>query len=316
MRNLVRPPSHAGGAYAADPADLQREVEGYFHARNGPRALGARAAGAQRTLRAIVSPHIDLHRGGPTYAWAYQRLVRQCPADVFVIFGTAHQPMRQWFGISRKDFATPLGVVRTDRGFAERLARHLASSAAGRLIDPLEDEPAHQREHSIEFQAVFLQYLLGGKRPFQIVPILVSSFYEFIAAGCQPDASPEIVAFIAAVKAAAAEHEGQVGYIGGVDLAHIGPDFGDQRLLDKQRLSQLANDDRTLLERVCRADAAGMFRHVAAHDDRNRVCGLAPLYVLLEVIRPAVGELLRYEQAVDQRGLSCVSFASAAFYDR
>jgi hypothetical protein len=35
----------------------------------------------------------------------------------------------------------------------------------------------------------------------------------------------------------------------------------------------------------------------------------------LEVLRPTVAEMLRYEQAVDPDGLSCVSFASVAFYD-
>ena len=190
-----------------------------------------------------------------------------------------------------------------------------SNRCAGRLIDSLEDEPAHRLEHSIEFQAIFLQYVLGGRRPLRIVPILVSSFYELIAEGSHPEAAPEIVAFIAALKAAAAEYQGQVGYIAGVDLAHVGPDFGDPQRLDARRLAQLARDDQKLLNRVCRGDADGMFRHVAAQGDANRICGLSPLYVLLEVIRPAVGEMLRYDQAVDPGGLSCVSYASAAFYE-
>jgi AmmeMemoRadiSam system protein B len=314
-RNLVRPASHAGRAYADDPAELRRELKGYFHAPKGPGSRGPAAADEDRILRAIVSPHIDPGRGGPTYAWAYQRLAWQCPAELFVILGTAHHPLRQWFAVSRQDFATPLGVVETDRDFVDKLAGHLAESVAGRLIDPLEDESAHRVEHSIEFQAVFLQYLLGPRRPLRIVPILVSSFYEFIAAGCQPDASPEIAAFIAALKATVAEHPGHVGYIGGVDLAHIGPEFGDPQRLGVRRLAQLAGDDRELLQRICRTDARGMFRHVAAQDDGNRICGLAPLYVLLEAIGPASGELLRYDQAVAPGGLACVSFASAAFYE-
>jgi hypothetical protein len=316
MRNLLRPASHAGSAYAEDPARLRRELQGYFRAAHGPAVAASKAARTKRTLRAIVSPHIDPYRGGPAYARAYQPLAQQCPAELFVIIGTAHHRLRQWFAVSRRDFATPLGVVPTDRAFGDNLARHLASSAAGRLIDPWQDESAHRLEHSIEFQAIFLQYMLGGKRPLRIVPILVSSFYEFIADGSHPDASPQIAAFIAALKAAVAEHPGPVGFIGGVDLAHVGPGFGDPHRVDPRRLAQLARDDRMLLDRVCRGDADGMFRHVAAQGDANRICGLAPLYVLLEVIRPAVGELLGYDQAVDPTGLSCVSYASAAFYDQ
>ena len=286
-----------------------------FTLATAPERPDARAAGANRALRAIVSPHIDPHRGGPAYAWAYQRLAQQCPADLFVIIGTAHHRIRQWFAVSRRDFATPLGVVQTDRDFVDSLARHLASSAAGRLIDPLEDESAHRLEHSIEFQAIFLQYCWAAGGRCGSFPSWSARFTSSSPRAAIPIASPEIAAFIAALKAAAAEYPGQVGYIAGVDLAHVGPDFGDPQRLDARRLAQLARDDQKLLERVCQGDATAMFRHVAAQGDANRICGLSPLYVLLEVIRPAVGELLRYDQAVDPRGLSCVSYASAAFYD-
>ena len=57
-----------------------------------------------------------------------------------------------------------------------------------------------------------------------------------------------------------------------------------------------------------------MLDHVARHDDAHRICGLSPTYVLLETIRPSRGELLRYDQAVEPDGTSCVSFASMAFW--
>ena len=36
---------------------------------------------------------------------------------------------------------------------------------------------------------------------------------------------------------------------------------------------------------------------------------------MLRVTQPKRGELLRYDQAVELDGTSCVSFASLAFYD-
>jgi AmmeMemoRadiSam system protein B len=222
--------------------------------------------------------------------------------------------MRQLACVSQKDFQTPLGVVQTDRQFAERMAEHLAGSVAGRELDLLEDETAHRHEHSIEFQVVFLQYLLGGKREFRIVPILVGSFQEFITEGISPDQTPELEALVAAIRAAAAAHGPGVCYVSGADLAHVGRRFGDEWLLDRGRLDEQEEDDRRLLEAACGGDAAAVFEHVARQEDRRRICGLGPTYLMLRAVEPARGRLLRYDQAVEEDGTSCVSFASVAYY--
>ena len=39
---------------------------------------------------------------------------------------------------------------------------------------------AHRFEHSIELQALLLQYVLAPRRPFCIVPVLTGSFDEFL----------------------------------------------------------------------------------------------------------------------------------------
>lgn len=314
MATPVRPAFHAGGAYADEPEELRSQLAGLFTAKNGPGPGDPEPTANGQKLCAVVSPHIDFHRGGPTFAWAYQRIAKQSEADLFVIFGTAHSPMDQLFTITRKDFATPLGTVKTDRDFIDTLAARLASDPAGRQLDLFEDELVHRHEHSIEFQAVFLQYLLGAKRPFTIVPILVGSFHRFIGNGGQPHQSPEVGAFVQAMRAMAEQYPGRVCFISGADLAHIGQRFGDPWLLDQKRLADQATDDRQLLQTACRGDGDGFFEHIAHCDDRSRICGLAPTYVMLRAVSPARGELLQYDQAVEPDGTSCVSFASLAFY--
>lgn len=313
LSSPVRSPSHAGGAYPEEPDVVQKQLAEFFTCDGGPGALDGGTTADGSPLRGIVSPHIDLRRGGPTYAWAYREVVRRGDADLFVIFGTAHNPMQELFCVSRKDFDTPLGTVRTDQAFIDRLARHLASSVAGGQVDPFEDELVHRFEHSIEFQAMFLQYVLGGRREFRIVPVLVGSFHEFLAEERQPDQSPEVQAFLAAVKAAADQHGGKVCYVAAADFAHIGPRFGDPWKVDQKRLEQQSQLDRRLLEAVCRCDAAGLFSEVARQEDRSRICGLAPTYVMLKLIDSGRGELLKYDQTVEADGSSCVSFASVAF---
>ncbi len=320
----ARPAAHVGQAYADDPDQLRADMAAMFADPNGPGAIGGGASGdpetAQgsngRSLCGVVAPHIDFERGGPVFAWAYEKILRQSDADLFVVFGTAHNPMHNLFCATRKDFETPLGTVRTDRRFIDRLAEELASSVAGRQIDLFEDEIVHRYEHSIEFQTTFLQFILGDRREFRIAPILVGSFHEFIAEHSQPDDSPEVQAFLAAMQAAVADYPGKVCFVSGADLAHIGRRFGDEWAVDSERLRTQADDDRKLLDTVCRGDAAAFFEHVAGQSDRSRICGLPPTYTMLRVMQTGDGELLKYSQAVEPDESACVSFAGLAFYGK
>ena len=78
-----------------------------------------------------MSPHIDFQRGGAAFAWAYDRVVAESDAELFVILGTAHTPLHGLFSVSSKDFATPLGTARTDREFVAALAKRLNGRTAG-----------------------------------------------------------------------------------------------------------------------------------------------------------------------------------------
>ena len=324
LNNPVRPAAHAGAAYAGTEDALRQQLHDLFTSPQGPGApretIATNGAAGQGTngqdaLGGVLSPHIDLRRGGPWFAWAYKKIVEESQADRFVIFGTAHTPMRNLFSVSRKHFQTPLGTVSTDKKFVARLQARLGASAAGKELNLAADEMAHRHEHSIEFQTLFLQYLLGESRKFEIVPVLVGSFHDFVRQGTQPADSPIFQAFVTAMRETAAEYAGRVLYISAGDLAHIGQRFGDRNLLDRPRLEAQSSDDLELLDCASRCDAAGFFKHVAAQQDRNRICGLSPIYTLLEVLQPRRGELLKYGQAVDQDATSCVSFASMAFYE-
>lgn len=313
LKSPVRPAFHAGGAYADEPEELIEQLDELFTADDGPGALQPASSAEKQDLHGLISPHIDPHRGGTTYAWAYKQAAERCPADLFVIFGTAHAPLGQWFSVTRKDFETPLGPVPTDRSYIASLERHLASSVAGRQVALFADEIVHRTEHSIEFQSVFLRHVLG-ERPFRIVPILIGSFQEFIAQREQPADAPEIHAFVAALRAAEADYPGRVCYISAADLAHLGQRFGDEHLLEEGRLRLQRQDDLRLLKHASACDAQAWFSHVASQGDAHRICGLAPTYIFLEMVRPSRGELLRYDQAVEPDGTSCVSFASMAFW--
>jgi AmmeMemoRadiSam system protein B len=296
----------AGRSYAGTLRSLCAQLEQFFLATDGAGLPATRNGDSPERLRGILSPHIDYQRGGPVYTWAYKELVERSPADTFVILGVAHQYCGRRFALTRKDFETPLGLVPTDRAYVDDLA-----SLAG--SDLFADELSHRTEHSIEFQVVFLQYLLGDHRKFNIVPILAGSFQDLVASETDPLADPEVNRFIDALRAVEAGSGKRVAYIGGIDLCHVGPEFGDPALVDPLLREEIRKFDVAMLERAAAGDACGWFQTAARVGNRWRVCGLAATYTMLHAMGPSQGRLLKYHQALDDRRTCLVSFASMAF---
>jgi AmmeMemoRadiSam system protein B len=301
LANPSRPAAHAGGAYPGDPDALRSQIDEFFVDPEGP---GLPEAGAApRRLRGLIAPHIDFHRGGPTYAWAYRALLERSDADLFVILGTCHGGMDDPFTATLKPYDTPLGPAEVDRGLFEVLQRRYRH-------DLLTSETAHRSEHSIEFQAVMLRRLLGH-RPFTILPVLASFLHEAVWTGEAPEANPRVPRFLDALGDSIAGSDRKVCVIAAVDLAHVGPRFGDAEPNTPAVLERVAREDREMLKPVIAGDPAAFFESVAADGDSRRICGLSPIYAFLRVLPGARGELLRYSQWPDQQG--AVSFCAAAF---
>jgi AmmeMemoRadiSam system protein B len=296
-----RPAAHAGGAYAGDADALRGQIDGFFVHPEGP-GLPARRAAPQR-LRGLIAPHIDFHRGGPTYAWAYRELLECSDADLFVILGTCHGGMADPFAATLKPYDTPLGPAMADRAFFEALQRRYRH-------DLLASETAHRSEHSIEFQAVMLRRLLGD-RSFTVLPVLASFLHEAVWNGGEAEEDPRVPRFLDALAESIAGSDRKVCVIAGVDLAHVGPRFGDALPNTEAVLERVAREDREMLETVKAGDAAAFYGSVAADGDSRRICGLSPIYAFLRALPGARGDVLRYSQAPDPQG--AVSFCAAAF---
>lgn len=296
----TRPAAHAGGAYAAEPEALSSQLAAFFAHPEGPGTAGGDPRGGPIT--AIMAPHIDFHRGGPTYAWAYRELAERSDADLFVILGTCHAGMADPFALTLKDYETPLGPAPVDREFSAALQQRYGS-------DLLSSEGAHRSEHSIEFQAVFLRYL--ARREFSVVPILASFLHESLAGGREPEADPRVPRFLDALGETIAASRRKVCVIAGVDLAHVGPRFGDADPVGPSRLAALESEDRATLEAVAAVDPRGFYESVAKDGDSRRICGLSPIYTLLRCLPGGSGRLLRYAQWPDPQAV--VTFASIVF---
>jgi MEMO1 family protein len=297
----VRPPSHAGGAYAAAPGELRAYLD--------ESCLGAAKRKERGRLRGLIAPHIDPWRGAVGYGHAYGALRSALPdeADTFLLLGTSHAPMREPFALCRKAFHTPLGPLAPDHDAIDRLA-------AAASFDPYADQFNHKREHSLEFQVVFLKHVLG-ERPAKIVPVL-AGLGEHQSRGTDPVRDASVARFLDELKELVHARAGRVVVIAGADLAHVGPRFGDARGYDETQRRALEEADRASLARAAALETGAFWEDVAKDLDTRRVCGLAPIYSLLHALPGGLrGRTLHYEQTIDEGDGSIVSHAAMGFFE-
>jgi len=303
-REPVRRASSAGAGYPAEPVPLRALLDSCFTADGGPGA--PRAGAGDGSLVGLVAPHIDLTRGGVCYGHAYKALAEGCDAELFVVLGTAHFARDALYILTRKSFETPLGTLRTDGGLVEALARRCGG-------DLFAEELVHRTEHSIEFQVLFLQHLLGD-RPIEMVPVLCGSMEARVGDEQSPGEVGEIRDFVGALRDAIAESGRRTCVVAGADLAHVGRQFGDDFSLTPALMEDVARADRDTLGHVERLDADGFYDAVRIDDNARHICGVPSIYTLLATVDAARCDLLAYRQAVDYDLDRAVTFASLALY--
>lgn len=294
----VRRAAHAGGAYPAEAERASAFLQGM---------LGMAPEGERGRLRRLIAPHIDLRLGAETYAYAHRRLAAAGRPDLVIVLGVCHAYCDEDFVACRKDFATPLGVVRHDGAFLDALEARLGRSLTdGDLV--------HRDEHSVEFQTLWLAHLWPEDPP-PIVPFLVRGFHGHIESGTTPAEDLTTEAFLGALRSTIEADARDILVLASVDLAHMGPMYGHEQGLDADGERQLARDDESLLAPVLRGDAEGFFRAVAEGCNNRNICGTGPIYVALR-LGEGPGRLLRYGQGrIHPESGSVVSFAALAFPD-
>lgn len=302
-KSETRGAAFAGKGYEANPDLLKAQLEGYFTGGDGPGLPEEK--GEERALKGIVAPHIDFNRGGKCYAHAYKTLGESLKSNLYCILGTCHTPMQHPFAFTRKAFETPLGRVEVAQDLVEECASKLP-------FDPFADEFSHRSEHTIEFQVIFLQYLLG-KRDFKIFPILCSSFHDMILGAVSPMEYPLYPDAVSILKQALTSLP-SLCLVASADLAHVGPQFGHQEPVTPGVLAEVKSKDLEMLGYVEQLQGEEFYRFILQEGDRRNICGLPPIYALIHLIGAQRGEVLNYQQWSDPAGQGAVTFAGMAFY--
>ncbi len=294
-RQRVRRSTLVGQSYPSSPRELEALLGGLFSHRPGEGEV------PQGRPRALVAPHIDLRLGGRAFAAAYS-LWRGLPAGSrVVILGTGHY-LDGFFAFTDKDFETPLGVARTDRDFLEVL-----EESAG--VDLKAREWFHRSEHSVELQVLFLQYIMGD-RPFTIVPILWGGVTPQSPRPWEDEEFPSVVGALRSLV-----DEGTY-LVAGVDFCHLGVRYGDPRPAGSREAELALAHDKGLWEYILALDARGFLNRAMERGNPYRVCGVAPLFVLLSLLegRSLEGRLLLQDVAYMDKG-SLVSFGAGGFWE-
>jgi AmmeMemoRadiSam system protein B len=290
-----RAASLAGSAYPAGAEEAAALIGGYLNGSRAPRS----------GLLGIAAPHVSLDGGAECYAAAYGALSPELRGRTFVIIGTSHYGEPEQFGLTRKPFATPLGLARTDACLMDELER------TGGPAVKMEDY-CHSVEHSIEFQVLFLQQLYGPD--VSILPVLCGPFLQSMLNGGMPEDNPAVAQFLGALKNLAEREASRLFWVLGIDLAHIGRRYGDAfaAVAGQGVMTSVAGEDDRRLGLATTGDADGFWAAVRENHDPVRWCGAAPLYTFLRAVPKARGELLSYRQwNIDE--YSAVSFAAIAF---
>jgi len=285
----VREAAVAGAFYESSREALVASLRDCFLHELGPGALAQVAAGGPGRVRAVVSPHAGYIYSGPAAALAIAALAEDGVPETAVILGPSHYTSDRRVALSSAAaWRTPLGEVPVDVDLAGQL---LKSSDLFEV-----DEQVHAREHSLEVQLPFLQFVYGERAP-KICAVCVRA---------HPYGAPDdLVADARELGEALAEalRGRRAVVIASTDFSHHLP----------QELAQ--SQDRLALEAILNLDPEGLLHTVAEHD--ISMCGPVPVAIaLFAALRqgPCETKLLRHYTSGDVTGdrHSVVGYASLA----
>lgn len=156
-RRDIRPSPIAGSWYPGNAEELRRVLVGYLD--------NAKPPIVSEKIRGLILPHAGLIYSGLTAAYALKAIAGQ-RYDRVIIISPSHQAYRGHILTSAHEaYSTPLGEVPVDHASLRSLQDGLESS--GLELNYIRND----REHSIEIELPFLQYLLTDG--FQLIPLML-----------------------------------------------------------------------------------------------------------------------------------------------
>ncbi len=256
---MVRKPAVAGQFYPGTEDKLKSTIASCFTHDIGPGAIPKEMKN-KRELKGLVVPHAGYVYSGPVAAHLYSALYKDGKPDVAVLIGPAHSSFgRSEASVADQDFETPLGTIKVDLDMVKAVSK-----------GPIPvDNQVHQREHSLEVQVPFLQYLFSE---LKIVPILLSS-QDF-----------ETASRVGKVVNEAISHRNAV-VIASTDFSHyVTPEVAQKR-------------DRFAIDKILANDPKGLYNVVRR--ENISMCGYGPVVAMMYATEYDNAKLLKYATSGD-----------------
>jgi AmmeMemoRadiSam system protein B len=260
--------------------------------------------------KAIVAPHLDYNRGWINYASAWGPLRGLDAPDRVIILGTNHFGEGTGVVGCDKGFVTPLGRSELDAEVANRLRATLGDALFAHRFD-------HEREHSIELQVGWMQYIFGEKP--RVFAALVhdpcvnnGESYDGRGVALEP--------FVNALKDLLSGPNalpGKTLVIASADLSHCGPAFGDRQALAGESpeivtaRNRILQHDQEMLKLFGENKPSELVAAMSWQQNPTRWCSIGNMVAALMVTQPGEVKMLNYSAAMDQQGTTFVSSASA-----
>lgn len=281
----VRPMAYANQAYPLSPAEAKFFVEDILNL----------AQPSSSSPRILIAPHIDIKVGAKAFGESYRKF-KPVKGSRIIVLGVGHH-LDLPYSVLTKNLASPFGVIKNDRGGVLYLSR-------SKKLELYPDHIAHKLEHSIEFQALFLHYLL--KDEFVMLPILIGPLFHLVN---QRDLVHSLI-------------EGLIELIDektymvlGIDFCHLGIRYGDLFPATETHIKKALQIDKFLIELSIDAEEDKFLEKAEEYKDM-KICGLGCLYFLNLFLRYAnlKGSLeIYYQEGLPFGPGSVVSVVSAGY---
>ena len=252
----------AGTFYPSNPSELKMVIE---------QALTQAKDMPQEDVKAIIVPHAGYLFSANIAAYAYKTLHKKY--KTIFLLGSSHHI--NFGGVSiynQGNYKTPLGEVKVDSDIANELIKNNSFITY--------KPQAHAKEHTLEVQLPFLQYIYNND--FTIVPIILAS------------SELETITQLSHVLEPYFEDDDNL-FVISTDLSHY-PSYKDAYKVDMNLLQALStNNTQEFIEAIIANEKADI------ENLQTSACGWASVLTLLHLTQNKnyVYELLEYKNSGD-----------------
>lgn len=286
---MNRKPTVSGMFYESTFDKLDKQINSCFKSKLGPGDLPIKRI--DKEILGIIAPHAGYSYSGPCAAWAYKEIAESKFPKTYVIISPNHTGLGTEFSTYLfADWETPLGLVKIDKDLGNQLIKKFPD---------LRNEPeAHIKEHSIEVQLPFLQFVSKDNlEKLKFLPICIkSNDYNKLKQLAKTLSEFEDIVIICSS-----------------DFTHYGPNYDFTPFLNDKK-ENLYKLDASLIELIKELNSEEFFNK----SKKVTICGRAAIAVLIEYCKlkeSKKANLLSYYSSGDisEDYTNAVGYASMVF---